>query len=76
MAARVIASNTHDHIIHASYIVERQPEISKNGSAAIAVYIQVRSLKYRYLQYICTIPKLEAGQRGAQVKTWPYIYLH
>jgi len=41
-----------------------------------AVHIPVRTLKHRYLQYICTISKLVALQRGANVKSWPYEYLH
>ena len=39
-----------------------------------AVHIPVRTLKHRYLQYICTIPKLVALQ--ANVKSWPYEYPH
>ena len=46
----------------------------EGGVASPGSYIPVRSLKHRYLQYICTIPKLVALQRGANVKSWPYLY--
>ena len=55
---------------------ETVPEIPKNGSAATAVHIPARTLKYRYLLHICHIPKLVALQPRANVGSWPYIYPH
>ena len=51
---------------------KRSQKSQKTGSAATAV-IPVRTLKYRYLHYICHIPKLVALQPRANVSSWPYV---
>ena len=63
-AATVLYCKTHETI----------PEIPKNGAAVTTAHLPLLSPKYRYLQYICTIPKRVALQRRANVKSWPHYF--